>query len=158
MLGYWKNEEATKDTVRDGWLHTGDMGYMDSDGFLYVLGRFKSLLISSDGEKYSPEGIEESLVEKSRYMDQAVLYNNQSQYTTALIVPNIQSLKEAVAKQQPASDWNSQEAKTLALNLIQADLDKYRGKGEYVGQFPERWLPTAVAILPEPFTGESHGE
>lgn len=156
MLGYWKNEEATKDTVRDGWLHTGDMGYMDPDGFLYVLGRFKSLLISSDGEKYSPEGIEESLVEKSRYMDQVVLYNNQSQYTTALIVPNIPSLKEAVAKQQPALDWNSQEAKTLALNLLQADLDQYRGRGEYAGQFPERWLPTAVAILPEPFTEANH--
>ena len=89
-------------------------------------------------------------------MDQVVLYNNQSQYTTALIVPNIQSLREAVAKQQPALDWDSQEAKTFALNLIQADLDKYRGGGEYAGQFPERWLPTAVAILPEPFTEANH--
>ena len=56
MAGYWKNPEATADTVRDGWLHTGDMGYLTDDGFLYVLGRFKSLLIASDGEKYSPEG------------------------------------------------------------------------------------------------------
>lgn len=55
MAGYWKNPESTADTVRDGWLHTGDMGYMSEDNFLYVLGRFKSLLISSDGEKYSPE-------------------------------------------------------------------------------------------------------
>ena len=59
MAGYWKNPEATADTVRDGWLHTGDMGYLTDDGFLYVLGRFKSLLIASDGEKYSPEGMEE---------------------------------------------------------------------------------------------------
>ena len=46
MAGYWKNPEATADTVRDGWLHTGDMGYLTDDGFLYVLGRFKSLLIA----------------------------------------------------------------------------------------------------------------
>lgn len=156
MLGYWKNEEATKDTVRDGWLHTGDMGYVDSDGFLYVLGRFKSLLISSDGEKYSPEGIEESLVEKSKFIDQVVLYNNQSQYTTALVVPNIPSLKEAIKKQQPTLEWESREAKELALNLIQETLDQYRGKGQYAGEFPERWLPTAVAVLPEPFTEANH--
>jgi long-chain acyl-CoA synthetase len=65
MKGYWKNERATEETIKDGWLYTGDMGYLDEDGYLYVLGRFKSLLIASDGEKYSPEGIEEALVEKS---------------------------------------------------------------------------------------------
>lgn len=53
MAGYWKNPGATAETVRDGWLHTGDMGYVSEDDFLYVLGRFKSLLIASDGEKYS---------------------------------------------------------------------------------------------------------
>ena len=49
MAGYWKNPKATADTVVDGWLHTGDMGYMLDPTFLYVTGRFKSLLISSDG-------------------------------------------------------------------------------------------------------------
>lgn len=51
MAGYWRNETATRDTVKDGWLYTGDLGYMDKDGFLVVLGRYKSLLIGSDGEK-----------------------------------------------------------------------------------------------------------
>ena len=65
MAGYWKNEKATRETIRDGWLYTGDIGYLDQDRFLYVLGREKSLLISSDGEKYSPEGIEEAMVSRS---------------------------------------------------------------------------------------------
>ncbi|MDE5962424.1 MAG: AMP-binding protein, partial [Alistipes sp.] len=67
MAGYWKNPEATAETVRGEWLHTGDMGYVSSDEFLYVLGRFKRLLISADGEKYSPEGMEEAIVDKSPY-------------------------------------------------------------------------------------------
>ena len=62
MHGYWKNDAATKETIKDGWLYTGDMGYMSEDGFLYVLGRFKSLLIADDGEKFSPEGIEEAII------------------------------------------------------------------------------------------------
>ena len=78
MAGYWKNETATREALRDGWLYTGDLGYLDADGFLYVLGRMKSLLIASDGEKYSPEVIEEAIVDSSPYIDQIMLYNNQS--------------------------------------------------------------------------------
>ena len=99
MAGYWKNPESTAETVRDGYLYTGDLGYMSKEGLLYVKGRFKSLLISSDGEKYSPEGIEEALVEKSPYIDQVMLYNNQSNYTTAVIVPNGDQLTRTLKAQ-----------------------------------------------------------
>ena len=99
MAGYWKNPESTAETVRDGYLYTGDLGYMSKEGLLYVKGRFKSLLISSDGEKYSPEGIEEALVEKSPYIDQVMLYNNQSNYTTAVIVPNRDQLTRTLKAQ-----------------------------------------------------------
>ncbi|HQJ82454.1 MAG TPA: AMP-binding protein, partial [Bacteroidales bacterium] len=93
MHGYWKNDAATKEAIRDGWLYTGDMGYITEDGYLYVLGRFKSLLIADDGEKFSPEGIEEAISEQSKYIDQCMLYNNQKPYTVALIVPNQHALK-----------------------------------------------------------------
>ncbi len=96
MAGYYKNPDSTAEVLKDGWLYTGDMGYMDADGFLYVVGRFKSLLIGSDGEKYSPEGIEESLVENSPFIDQVILYNNQNAFTSGLIVPNKESLKSAL--------------------------------------------------------------
>lgn len=153
MLGYWKNEQATKDTIKDGWLYTGDMGYMDSDGFLYVLGRFKSLLIASDGEKYNPEGIEESMVEKTPYIDQAILHNNQDPYTVALIVPNLSALKDYVSKN--GLQWQTQEGKEAALKLIQQCVDKYKSKGEFAGEFPERWLPSAIAVLPDAFTEQN---
>lgn len=155
MAGYYKNEKATAEAVVDGWLHTGDMGYMDNDGFLYVVGRFKSLLISSDGEKYSPEGIEESICDNSHFIDQVVLYNNQNPYTTALIVPNKDALKRYVNRKKPQLDWNTAEAKELALNKLQHEMNEYRKGGKYEGMFPERWLPAAVALIGEPFTEQN---
>jgi long-chain acyl-CoA synthetase len=155
MAGYYKNEITTAETIKNGWLHTGDMGYMDNDGFLYVVGRFKSLLISSDGEKYSPEGIEESLADSSFFIDQVVLHNNQDPYTTALIVPNKEALKRYVHRKYPQLDWDTKEAKELALNKLQRELNEYRKAGKYEGMFPERWLPAAVAIIGEAFTEQN---
>jgi long-chain acyl-CoA synthetase len=152
MAGYYKNEAATAETVQGGWLHTGDMGYMDNDGFLYVVGRFKSLLISSDGEKYSPEGIEEALSDNSHFIEQVLLYNNQNPYTTALIVPNKEALKRYVKRKRPHLEWEAVEAKMLVLNKLQREINEYRKGGKFEGMFPERWLPAAVAVISEPFT------
>lgn len=153
MAGYWKNPESTAETVRDGYLYTGDLGYMNHEGLLYVKGRFKSLLISSDGEKYSPEGIEEALVEHSPYIDQIMLYNNQSPYTIALIVPNKEQLTRKV-KQQGLS-LETEEGKKAALKKLESEVGKFKKGGELEGSFPERWLPSAIAVLPEPFTEQN---
>ena len=153
MAGYWKNPESTADTVRDGYLYTGDLGYMTKEGLLYVKGRFKSLLISSDGEKYSPEGIEESLVEKSRYIDQVMLYNNQSAYTTAVIVPNRDQLVRKLKEQGLSLD--TEEGRKAALQKLESELNKYKKGGEFEGMFPERWLPSCFAVLAEPFTEQN---
>ena len=155
MAGYYKNEKATAESIVDGWLHTGDMGYMDNDGFLYVVGRFKSLLISSDGEKYSPEGIEESLADNSKFIDQVILYNNQNPYTSALIVPNKEALKQFVHQKKSNLNWKSEEAKKLALDKLQQEINEYKNGGKFEGMFPERWLPAAVAVIGEPFTEQN---
>lgn len=155
MAGYYKNEKSSAETLRDGWLYTGDMGYMGNDGYLYVVGRFKSLLISSDGEKYSPEGIEESLVENSHLIDQIVLYNNQNLFTSALVVPNIEKMKAYVHHKHPEMDWNTEEAKRLALDRMQREINAFKKGGHFEGMFPERWLPAAVAVLNEPFTEQN---
>ena len=153
MAGYWKNPESTADTVRDGYLYTGDLGYMTKEGLLYVKGRFKSLLIGSDGEKYSPEGIEEALVEKSRYIDQVMLYNNQSAYTTAVIVPNRDQLTRKLKEQGLSLD--TEEGRKAALQKLESELNKYKRGGEFEGMFPERWLPSCFAVLAEPFTEQN---
>ena len=154
MAGYWKNPVSTANTVVDGWLHTGDMGYMRDAEMLYVVGRFKSLLIAADGEKYSPEGIEENLVESSKYIDGALLHNSQDPYTIALITPNKEALK-AYAKEQ-GLDPETKEAKVKMLELLQEEVNMYRKGGRLYGAFPERWLPAAVCVLPEPWTEQNH--
>ena len=154
MAGYWKNPKSTADTIVDGWLHTGDMGYMRDAEMLYVVGRFKSLLIAADGEKYSPEGIEENLVESSKYIDGALLHNSQDPYTIALITPNKEALK-AYAKEL-GLDPATEEAKVKMLELLQDEVNMYRKGGRHYGEFPERWLPAAVCVLPEPWTEQNH--
>jgi len=153
MHGYWKNEKATAEAIRDGWLHTGDMGYMSEDGFLYVLGRFKSLLIADDGEKFSPEGIEEAISEQSKYIDQCMLYNNQKPYTVALVVPNQHALKLYLEEKGLTAD--SDEGKRAVLNLIEAEIDEYRTNGKYGSMFPQRWLPVAIGVLEEGWTEDN---
>ena len=154
MKGYWNNPKASAETVKDGWLFTGDMGYIDNDGFLYVLGRFKSLLIGSDGEKFSPEGIEEALVDQSPFFDQCMLYNNQNAYTVGMIVPNMPAINREVEKR--GLKTGTDKAFAEALKIIQHEFDEYRAGGKYADSFPERWLPTTITILPEAFTEQNH--
>lgn len=154
MKGYWNNPKASAETVKDGWLYTGDMGYTDKDGFLYVLGRFKSLLIGSDGEKFSPEGIEESLVDQSQFIDQCMLYNNQNPYTSGMIVPNLPAINREVEKRGIKA--GTEEAYAEALKIIQQEVDAYKSGGKFAESFPERWLPATIAVLPEAFTEQNH--
>ena len=155
MAGYWRNPESTAKTVIDGWLHTGDMGYVTDKhpGYLWVVGRFKSLLISADGEKYSPEGYEDSLTDGSKYIEQVILHNNQDPYTIVLIVPNKDNLKEYVKAQ--GVDTQSEAGKKAMLQKIQDEVNEYRN-GKFAGMFPEQWLPKAIAVLPEAFTEQNH--
>ncbi len=153
MSGYWRNEKATREVLKDGWLHTGDLGFIDRDNFLYVLGRTKSLLIAGDGEKFSPEGIEEAICGQSRFIDQLMLHNNQSPYTTALLVPN----REAVLAwlHERNLDPVSPEGQGAALTLLRKELDAYRRGGCFEGMFDERWLPAAVGVIPEAFSEQN---
>ncbi len=153
MLGYWKNESATAETLKDGWLYTGDMGYFDKDGYLYVLGRFKSLLIADDGEKYSPEGIEEAFTEYVPFLEQCMMYNNQNPYSVLLVVPDKDAMKRWLGEQK--MDPLTEESKKAVLGELKRQLNEFRTGGAYQDVFPQRWFPSAIAILHEPFSQEN---
>jgi long-chain acyl-CoA synthetase len=153
MVGYWKNENATRQALKNGWLYTGDIGYLDEDGYLNVLGRIKSLLIGNDGEKFSPEGIEESITEQSEFIDQIMLYNSQSPYTVALLVPNKEALLKWAKKHNVLH--HTPEGQKAILNLLDGEIAKFKLGGPFAREFPERWIPSAVAVLGEAFTEEN---
>ncbi|MCG8582547.1 MAG: AMP-binding protein [Bacteroidales bacterium] len=153
MQGYWRNEEATTETIRDNWLYTGDLGYLDKSNYLYVLGRFKSLLIGADGEKYSPEGIEEAVIDHCSLIDQFILHNNQNPFTSGLIVPNKEKIKQHLKSTKPSID--SDETIVEILNQIQAEIDHIKAENKESFNFPARWLPSTLVVLKESFTEQN---
>jgi long-chain acyl-CoA synthetase len=86
MLGYWQNGDATDETIRDGWLHTGDLGELDADGFLYIRGRKKELIVLSTGKKVAPTRVE-ALLTASPLIEQAIVFGDGMCGLVALIVP-----------------------------------------------------------------------
>ncbi len=153
MLGYWRNAEATAQSLRNGWLYTGDLGYLHKNNFLYVLGRFKSLLIGSDGEKYSPEGIEEAMIDHSQWIDQLMLHNNQNPYTTALMVVNKEKCSQFLKQHNHFATPN--DAYLAILKSINHDISTFKTGGKFQSLFPQRWLPATIVLLNEGFTEEN---
>ena len=97
MLGYYHKPEATRDAfTEDGWFRTGDIGYLDDEGFLFVTDRKKELFKTSGGKYIAPSPIEQ-MIRSSRFVSQAVLVGNERKFAAALIVPNFEML-ESYAK------------------------------------------------------------
>jgi long-chain acyl-CoA synthetase len=84
FAGYYRNEEATHETLADGWLHTGDLGSVDDDGFVRITGRKKELIITSSGKNISPTNVEEMLRE-TRWISQAIVFGDNRPYLVALL-------------------------------------------------------------------------
>jgi len=145
MKGYYKNDVATSETIKEGWLYTGDLGYFDEDDFLVVVGREKALLISEDGEKYSPEEIEEAIVNSSISIDQIMIYNDHQKYTTALITLNKKALEELVTKEgiKTYEDVNKH---------LKNDMLLFSKQKEFKGKFPGKWIPSNFQIVADEFS------
>ncbi len=149
MKGYFKNEKATAEVIdSEGRLNTGDMGYMDSDGFLWVTGREKALLISADGEKYSPEEIEDAIANCSDFVLQCVLYNDHCKYTTAVVTIDKGRLKNYAKA-------NNIDTGSKLLEVVTKSVMSFASDFSYKDAFPKQWTPSAFYIAPEPFTEQN---
>jgi long-chain acyl-CoA synthetase len=140
MKGYWKNPQATAEALRDGWFHTGDLGELDSDGFLKITGRKKELLVLSNGKKVVPAFIE-GLLQTDPCIDQAVVCGEGRNYLTALIVPNWANVRAALASES-VEETASPAVMELLQRRIQAALADV-SSSEQVKKF---------LIVPQPFS------
>ncbi|MFN0021877.1 MAG: AMP-dependent synthetase/ligase [Pirellulaceae bacterium] len=96
MPGYYKNEKATAEIIKDGWLYTGDYGRIDDDGYLYITGRKKEIIVTSGGKNVAPVFLE-SLLTQDPLIVQALVIGDDRNYLTALLVPNLDALRTEVA-------------------------------------------------------------
>jgi long-chain acyl-CoA synthetase len=147
MKGYWNNSQATAEAIRDGWLHTGDLGKLE-DGFLTITGRKKDLLVLSNGKKVVPNHIE-GLLLSDNCIDQAVVCGEGQPYLTALIVPHWENMRQALHAEGTTLDQEADEVlarhpavEALLRRRIDAALADVSG-WERVKKF---------AVLPRPFT------
>jgi long-chain acyl-CoA synthetase len=96
MRGYWRQPQATAEVIRDGWFYTGDMGHLDSDGFLYITGRKKDMIVLSNGKKVTPSGVE-SLLLSEPHIEQAIVFGDHRNFLTAVIVPNWAKMRQTLS-------------------------------------------------------------
>jgi long-chain acyl-CoA synthetase len=150
MAGYWKNPEATAEAIRDGWLHTGDLGSLDSDGFLSITGRKKELLVMSNGKKVAPSNLEGLLV-SDPCIDQAVVCGEGRNFLTALVVPHHDNLRKALSAEgvdlsDAPESWDGQPA--VADFLL-------RRCGAALADLAHCEQVKKLIVLPGPFTVEN---
>lgn len=133
MKGYWNNPEATRQAVDvEGWLHTGDIGFLDPEGFIHITDRKKHLFVSSGGKNIAPQPIE-NLFLSSKYIEQFMLIGDRRMFLTALIVPDFEALREFAdgrniryaSNADLARDPNINELMDKEIAKIQQDLANY---------------------------------
>ncbi|PQJ74620.1 AMP-dependent synthetase/ligase [Polaribacter gangjinensis] len=151
MLGYYKNQDLTNETIRNGYLHTGDIGIIDADGFLKITDRKKEIFKTSGGKYIAPAALE-SEFKQSRFIEQIMVIGESEKMPAALIQPNFEFVKEWAKRHNHSiidvtADQN-------VLKRIQKEIDYYNqkfGKWEQIKKFeitPDEWSIEAGHLTP----------
>jgi long-chain acyl-CoA synthetase len=132
MLGYYKNEKATKEVIdEDGWMHTGDLGVIDKDGYIYIRGRSKDMLLGPSGKNIYPEEIE-SVINNYKYVTEAVVISEEDKLV-GLIYPDYEALR---------NDGIGEDGLAAALDTIRKDVNS---------RLPDYMAVTKFRVHPEEF-------
>jgi long-chain acyl-CoA synthetase len=154
MLGYYNKPEATAEALeldRDGriWLHTGDVGYLDEDGFLFITDRKKDLIKTSGGKYIAPQPIENA-IKRSRFVNQVVVIGDERKFPAALIVPNMDALRSYAARTGIAyADAAELLRHPRIIDLFERQVDKFTPDLAHFEKVK------AIALLAGEFTVES---
>lgn len=148
MLGYWKQPADTAQIIQDGWLHTGDLGRLDSDGYLFITGRKKELIVTAVGKNVAPLTVE-SLLAQEPLIHQAIVIGEGRRFLTALIVPNPDALRaEIIARKIPVTSAVQALVHPAVLELYRQRIDAHLAGLSDCEQIQR------FALLPRGFTVE----
>ncbi len=141
MKGYYKNETATREILdQEGWLLTGDLGYFDTDSYLYITGRKKSLIVTRGGKNIYPEEIEEKLV-ASNLIEEALVFSPDDESIEALIFPNMEEVTSAIGQggtePDPEAMWEHIEPEVRRINKLLEPYKRVRRFALRLEEFPK---------------------
>ncbi|MDP6785754.1 MAG: AMP-dependent synthetase/ligase [Rhodospirillales bacterium] len=148
MQGYWRNEDATREVIRDGWLHTGDVGLMDEDGYIVITDRKKDIIVNSGGDNLSPQRVE-GILSLEPEIAQAMVHGDRRPHLVGLLVPDGEWMEK----------WAADHARPADLAVLANDDDFQKDLGAAVSRVNEglsniervrRFL-----VAPDPFTIEN---
>ncbi|MDO5736109.1 MAG: long-chain fatty acid--CoA ligase [Propionibacteriaceae bacterium] len=145
MAGYWHNEEATKEALDDGWLHTGDIGYVDTDGYLVITDRLKDIIVTLGGKNVAPQPIE-GLILADPLFEYAVLLGDNRPYITLLVKPSLPQVEELGKVLQ----WPGEVADWLASSELRDEVK--RRVGELTAVLPSQERPRETAVMDDDLT------
>lgn len=149
FVGYYKNPQATEEALKDGWFHSGDIGHIDEDGYLWITDRKKDLIKTAGGKFVAPQKIE-GLVKTSRILNQIVVYGDQKPYITALVTLHQEPiLKFAKEQKILTSNFGELLKHPEVVKLIQGAMD------ELNAQLPRWETIKRYHVLPNEFTVEA---
>ena len=133
MKGYWNNPQATAESLVDGWLHTGDLGALDQDGYLTISGRKKDIIITAGGKNITPANLENDL-KQSRWISQAVMYGDRRPYPVALITLDEEEILPWAQQQGLSADLPVLTRGEAVRELIQSEVDRVNARYAQVEQ------------------------
>lgn len=146
MKGYYKNPEATALVLRDGRLWTGDLGFMDEEGFITVTGRVHALLVSESGNKYSPETIEDAVMGSTGVIEQMMAWCLYKKYPCALVSLDMARTKALIAEKRVKT------AEALC-QALQEEFYRFKNKSG-ASLIQASWVPVTFQIVDRPFSEE----